>query len=270
MANDSESGGQNVYGQIIVKVFFSGYEEGCRQFEFDREELERAASDLGLDAPKNLGDIIYSFRHRAALPAEIAVTASEGREWVIEGAGRSRYRFRLAALNRVAPNESLYQIKIPDATPEIISMYAKGDEQALLAKVRYNRLVDIFLGVTAYSLQSHMRTTVPGVGQIEVDELYVGVCETGRQFIVPVQAKGGRDQIGATQVRQDLELCRHAFSNLTPRLMAVQFLREDVIAMFELAFQDDDLRVVNERHYVLVAGAEISADDLAEMETHAR
>lgn len=48
-------------------------------------------------------------------------------------------------------------IKTPDATPEIAAAYALSDEQALLAKVRYNRLLDIFLSVAAYSLQNHLR-----------------------------------------------------------------------------------------------------------------
>ena len=46
-------------------------------------------------------------------------------------------------------------IKIPDATPGIVQKYALADEQALLAKLRYNRLLDIFTGVTCYSLQNH-------------------------------------------------------------------------------------------------------------------
>ncbi len=66
-------------------------------------------------------------------------------------------------------------IKIPDATPEIVSAYALSDEQALLAKVRYNRLLDIFLGVATYSLQNHLRTTVTGLGQAEIDEIYVAI-----------------------------------------------------------------------------------------------
>lgn len=52
-----------------------------------------------------------------------------------------------------------------------------SDEQALLAKVRYSRLVDIFLGIAAYSLQNHLRTSVVGIGQIEMDELYVGIVQ---------------------------------------------------------------------------------------------
>jgi hypothetical protein len=75
---------------------------------------------------------------------------------VIEGSGRAKYEFRLVAINRITPNESLLTIKIPDATPEIIATNSLSDEQALLARVRSNRLVDIFLGITAYSLQNHL------------------------------------------------------------------------------------------------------------------
>ena len=72
----------------------------------------------------------------------------------------------------IVPREELLTIKVPDATPQIIGAYALGDEQVLLAKVRYNRLVDVFLGITAYSLQNHLRTTVKDMGQIEIDEIY--------------------------------------------------------------------------------------------------
>lgn len=48
-----------------------------------------------------------------------------------------------------------------------------SDEQALLARVRYNRLLDIFLGLATYSLQNHLRTSVTDIGQIEVDEICV-------------------------------------------------------------------------------------------------
>lgn len=257
----------NKYTKLIEEIFHNHYYDGCTQFEFRRDEIEQAAKKLKISLPKNIGDVLYSFRFRVPLPESIAVTEPEGLEWVIELSGRAIYKFRLSKINRVVPSELAYQIKIPDATPEIINMYAKGDEQALLAKVRYNRLIDIFLGVAAFSLQNHLRTTVPGIGQIEVDELYVGVRDTGQQFIIPVQAKGGSDQIAAPQVQQDLMLCRHAFSSLTPRLIAVQFMDTDIIAMFELVFQDDELRVVREKHYCLVPAGSITDDDLQTMAT---
>ncbi len=58
----------------------------------------------------------------------------------------------------------LSETKIPDSTPGIVMMYALSDEQALLARLRYNRLIDIFTAVTCYSLQNHLRTAVPNVG----------------------------------------------------------------------------------------------------------
>ncbi|MBY0229862.1 MAG: hypothetical protein K2W96_11325 [Gemmataceae bacterium] len=162
------------------------------------------------------------------------------------------------------PSEGRLQIKIPDALPQIVAKYTKEDEQALLATVRYNRLIDLFLRVTAYHLQGHLRTTVPGIGQIETDDLYVAVRNSGQQFIVPVQAKTGNDQIGIVQVKQDLALCQHAFPELTPRPVAVQFVKDaqgTVIVMFELVLVGEEVKVVDERHYRLVAASDISTDD---------
>lgn len=189
----------NRYQAIIELIFSRHYKAGVMAFEFTRDEFVDAALAMKLVLPKNIGDVLYSVRYRTELPQIIRDAAEPGREWIIEGAGRGRYRFRQVALNRIVPRGDLVSIKIPDATPEIIGAYALGDEQALLAKVRYNRLIDVFLGITSYSLQNHLRTTVAGVGQIEIDEIYVGVDRHGRQFVVPVQAKGGSDQHGVVQ-----------------------------------------------------------------------
>lgn len=168
----------------------------------------------------------------------------------------------MASTSRIQPNPALWAIKIPDSTPEIVTRYALGDEQALLAKVRYNRLVDIFLSVTAYPLQSHLRTTVRDVGQIEIDELYVAVDSSGTQFVVPVQAKGGTDQIGVVQTAQDLLFCAERFPALVARAVAAQFASNDVIAMFELLAEDGEVRVKREHHYSLVPSADITDEDL--------
>jgi acyl transferase domain-containing protein len=154
-------------------------------------------------------------------------------------------------------------VKIPDSTPEIIRASALGDEQALLALVRYNRLIDVFLGLTAYSLQNHLRTTAPGIGQAEVDEVYVAVDRHGAQYVLPVQAKGGNDQIGVVQAEQDIAVCHEKFSGFTPRPIAAQFMADGVIALFELTVQEDEIRVVREAHYRLVPHSEITDADRA-------
>lgn len=253
---------QNRYQAIISRIFSNHYSSGISEFEFARDEIVPIALDLGIDLPKNLGDVIYAVRYRTELPQEVLDTAAGDLEWIIEGAGRARYRFRLVRLNRITPREELLTIKVPDATPEIITAYALSDEQALLAKVRYNRLIDIFLGITAYSLQNHLRTTVCGVGQIEIDEIYVGIDRHGRQFVVPVQAKGGNDKHAIVQTQQDIACCVEKFPDLICRAVSVQFMSEDRIAIFELTEQDGEIRVVDEKHYKLVPASFISPEDL--------
>lgn len=250
------------YASLIRYIFKRHYRKGATHVDFERSDLEDAAEALRIKLPKNIGDVIYYVRYRTALPAEVIATQPEGMEWVIEGSGKARYRFRLTRANRIVPNEALVTIKVPNSTPEIISAYALSDEQALLAKVRYNRLIDIFLGIAAYSLQNHLRTTVKEIGQIEIDEMYVGVDSQGRQYIVPVQAKGGKDQLSVVQTKQDIAYCTVRFPSLICRAISAKFMANDLIAMFELALERDEIKVVEEKHYRLVPSEGITYDDL--------
>jgi len=247
----------NRYSALIEKIFFDHYGIGSTALEFERDELSRAAADLGIALPKNLGDVLYSFRFRQAMPARILETQPKGSEWLIEAVGRAKYRFILRKANRIVPNSSLSRIRIPDSTPEIIAEYALDDEQALLAKVRYNRLIDIFLGLTTYSLQNHLRTSVKGVGQIEIDELYIGLDKYGCHYVIPVQAKGGSDQISIVQTKQDIDCCKEKYPGLRCRPISAQFISSDQIALFELTIEGDEIRVVEERHYKLAPASEI-------------
>ena len=252
----------NRYAQLIETIFTQKYRKGAREVAFQRTDLVKTASALGIQLPKNLGDVVYSIRYRTPMPTKVLSTQPNGMEWVIEGIGRSRYVFKLVKINRVVPNPSLVIIKIPDSTPEIISAYALSDEQALLAKVRYNRMVDVFLGIATYSLQNHLRTTVQGIGQIEIDEIYVGLDSRGRQYVLPVQAKGGNDQLSVVQAKQDIACCAEKFPGLICRPISAQFMAEDLIAMFELTQEDGEVRVVDEKHYRLVPSDQISPSDL--------
>jgi hypothetical protein len=255
-------GPQNRYHALVEKIFFDRYKIGLIEMPWAREDLEFAAQNLGIKLPKNLGDVVYSIRYRNPMPQAILLTQPAGMEWVIGSLGRALYSFRLVPINRIRPREDMVAIKIPDATPEIIRAYALSDEQALLAKVRYNRLIDIFLELVAYSLQNHLRTTVKGIGQIEIDEIYVGVDKRGRQFIVPVQAKGGNDQLSVIQTEQDIRCCAEKYPSLIARAVSAQFIEDDLIALFELSVEDGRVKVVEERHYRLMPANQISPKDL--------
>lgn len=176
------------------------------------------------------------------LPGKVIATQPEGLEWIIEGAGKAKYRFRLVKITRIVPNENMVAIGIPDATREFIRAYALDDEQALLAIVCYNRLIDTFLGLTTHSLQNHLRTTVKGVGQIEIDELYIGLDKYGCHYAIPVQAKGGKDQIGVVQTGQDISVAAEKFPDMRCRPVAAQFMNDGVVALFELTLDDGQVK----------------------------
>lgn len=242
----------SAYEQIISHIWDAHFRDGMTEFEFVRREIIQAKEIFAPELDLNPGDVPYSYRYRRALPARILATQPQGLQWIIEGAGRARYRFRLVPANRIVPNPTLATITIPDATPELIRAYALDDEQALLAIIRYNRLIDTFLGLTTYSLQNHLRTTVKGIGQIEIDELYVGLDKRGCHYLIPVQAKGGRDQISVVQTTQDIRFVEQRFPGLLCRAISAQFMEAGIVALFELTLQDSQVRVVEERHFKLV------------------
>lgn len=59
------------YGDIIVSIFQEKYKSGDDEVPFSRDDLITHAAKLKIKPPKNLGDIVYSFRYRADLPETI-------------------------------------------------------------------------------------------------------------------------------------------------------------------------------------------------------
>ena len=70
---------------------------------FERDDIVRAAKRLKIKLPKNLGDILYSFRYRGALPESVTAKAPAGEHWIIRPAGRSRYCFALTRQPSIVP-----------------------------------------------------------------------------------------------------------------------------------------------------------------------
>ena len=261
--------GTNRYTQILEEIFFDHYTTGATALAFTRQEIEHVAVRLGIPLPKNLGDVLYSFRYRQIWPARILAMAPANTQWIILPEGRAQYRFVAvpSALATVLPNPLIVPIKVPDTTPGLITRYALGDEQALLARLRYNRLIDIFTSLTCYSLQNHLRATVKDMGQVETDEIYVGLDQRGAHYVIPVQAKGGTDKLSIVQILQDIELCKEKFPNLICRPVAAQFLPNQTLALF--AFTPTDQNVVGvglatEKHYRLVAPTDMTQTELAQ------
>ena len=81
--------------------------------------------------------------------------------------------------------------------------------------------------------------------------------------MLPVQAKGGSDQLSVVQTKQDIACCIEKFPNLFCRAISTQFIMHDLIAMFELTEEEGEIKVVEEKHYKLVPSDQISPADLA-------
>lgn len=252
----------NRYQKVIELLFHEKHVPGTTVLELRREDLTDACVRLRIPVPRNLGDIIYTFRYRQSLPESILQLAPGGRTWIIMPAGSGVYRFEAVLNATIEPSPNRSIIKLQDATPGIIAANSQSDEQALLARLRYNRIIDTFLKITCHSLQNHLRTTVRGMGQIETDEIYLGVDRNGAQYVVPVQAKGGRDHHSAVQIRQDFALCQEKFPTFLCRPVGAQFMPNDTIALLEFQLQDSEIVVSNERHYRLVPAGSISPEEL--------
>lgn len=253
----------NRYARIVEKIFFRSYRKGITEVVFERDDIIHAAEELGIKRLKNIGDLIYSFRYRVPLPESVTKEAPKGKEWIIRPRGRAKYAFVAAGLTNILPTPSLAETKVPDATPGMIVKYALDDEQGLLAKLRYNRLIDIFTGITCYSLQNHLRTTAPHIGQVETDELYVGLDRKGIHYIIPIQAKAGKDRLSIVQIEQDEAMCQDKFPDLICRPVAAQFMSDETIALFEFEWDKEQLVISAEKHYRLVPPDQMTTEDLA-------
>jgi hypothetical protein len=262
------------YDRVISHVFHENHVDGDMRVSFRREELADACNFLNISRIRNLGDIPYTYRFRRELPSDIASTAQTGYEWIITGVGVGCYEFRLASPAKLSAGSNRLRVKIPDATPEIVKKYAPGtDEQALLTKVRYNRIIDIFTGLTCYSIQNHLRTTVSSLGQIEIDEIYLGVNKQGVHYVLPCQAKSPGDMFGIVQVMQDIAFCKDRYPMAICKPIALQFLSEYDLAVLELSVSEENeiysMSIVDERHYKLSGRDDITNADLSSYSSYA-
>jgi len=149
------------YDQIIGELFKRLYKPNETKLSFTKKHIEQVIRDLGLEI-RNVPDIAYTYRTgRSPLPAEILKHG----HWAIDGAGKGKYVFvKLSRSPYFDLPADIEKTPILDATPQVVLKYQGDDEQAMLSRIRYNRLVDTFVNLTAYQLQGHFRTTVQNLG----------------------------------------------------------------------------------------------------------
>ena len=133
------------------------------------QEYGLVASPLDI---KNIPDIIYTYRARANLPAEILAHGN----FAVIGRGKGLYAFvSIPIPNRFVLPGSMKVVPLANQIPQWVRPYMQNDEQGMLTMLQVNNLVAVHLGLqSAFRLQSHLRCGVPSYGQVEVDKLYIG------------------------------------------------------------------------------------------------
>ncbi len=241
------------YDEVVLEVFLCHYQKGATYLKFRKDELTEACRKHGITV-RNIPDIIYTYRARRILPARILATG----HWAIEPAGRGAYAFRLLRNppHFEIPFEDYAPVEIYNALPEVVEGLLRQDEQSLLTRILYNRLVDIFTGLTCFHIQNHYRSFVAGMGEVELDALYVGVNKTGTLFVLPIEAKSQAESemIGRIQVSQMAKLVRQDFPELCRRILAAKALADGTIAMVEFDDHEepDDFGIISVGRFCLI------------------
>lgn len=223
-----------VYVPILKEIFVEKYREGDNAIDFTLDDIRAAALKLGITI-RNPADLAYRMRSRTLLPAEILELGF----YVLRPTGRGSYRLERATstiveLPETEPIEALDLTPLPvrRLLPEILRDI---DEQALLTVINYCKLLDHFTGLNVYRLRSHMRKSVPGVGQAELDELDVGVALRDDEVpvVIPIEAKAVADPINRVQIATMVQFTGTYFPGHEVRPLAIKIDEDSLLHFLE-------------------------------------
>jgi hypothetical protein len=243
-----------VYVPILRAVFELKYQQGDTAVKFTLDDVRAAASELGITV-RNPADVIYRMRSRTVLPAEILSLGF----YVLRQTGRGSYRFEQATSTIIELPES-EPVEALDLTPLPVRRLLPEslrdvDEQALLTVISYCQLLDHFTGLRIYRLRSHVRKSVAGVGQAELDELDVGVALSDDEVpvVVPVEAKAVADPVNRVQIAAMVAFAGAYFPRHDVRPLAAKVDDEGLLHILEFnaTTEPADLQVLRSSCYRL-------------------
>lgn len=88
------------------------------------------------------------------------------------------------------------------------------------------------------------------MGQVEIDDLYIGIDSDGCGFVLPVEAKGesSKDQLGVVQITQMVKFARQAFPGLPVRPIGVKIMPDGSFLFLEFNDSEDSNLVATKRY----------------------
>lgn len=251
-----QSHGQNskVYVPILLCIFNKKYKEGDTVVAFSLDDIRQAASELNLQI-RNAGDLVYRMRSRTVLPKEILDKGF----YLLRQVRRGQYRLEVGTSTIVehTPDEIVSAL---DCTPLPVRRLlpenlADIDEQGLLTIVHYCQILSHFTGLQVFRFKSHVRKSVLEVGQVEVDEVDVGVAvdHTEKPIIFPIEAKAAPDALNWIQVAAQVRFAKQYFPEHLIRPIGIKVDYDSLIHVLEFTASLDasQLEVVRSTTYRL-------------------
>lgn len=259
-----QSHGRNskVYVPVILKLFQDRWRPGASTVVFSLDDVRTAVEAVRAvsenpDAisSRNPADVIYRMRSRTKLPEEILAKGFH----VLRAVGRGRYQFEKAS-------SGIMEVPVCDLTPAIDQTpmpvrrllpetMAEMDEQALLSVVGYCQLLDHFTGMKVYRLRSHVRKSVPGIGQAELDAIDVGIAsgDDDVPVVFPIEAKAVSDELNRVQIYNMIQYAAHYFPGLKVRPLALKVDYQSAVHLmeFNVAVRPGDLRIIRSASYAI-------------------
>ena len=253
-ASQSPGNLSKVYVPVITKIFMERFRQGASSIIFSLDDVRNACDALGVSS-RNPADVIYRMRSRTKLPAEILDRGFH----VLRCTGRGQYAFEKATSAIFEPPFTDPTIMV-DTTPMPVRrllpiLLADMDEQAVLTVASYCRVLDHFTGMTIYRLRSHVRKSVPGVGQAELDAVDVGIArsEDDIPVIFPIEAKALADALNRVQVFNMVQYAAHYYPELKVRPLAIKVDEASVLHVveFNIPKKKSELRIIKAASYII-------------------
>lgn len=245
MARSLQSHGKRsrIYVPVLLYIFKQKYTPDVDAIEFTLADVIEACTQLGVTAA-NRPDLIYRMKSRTVIPEEIQSLGFR----VIRPIGRGKYVFEKAESTLIEFPESSVESLI-DQTPSAVRRLLGThlgliDEQGLLAIVRYNGLIGRFLKARVFHLKGHVRKSVAGVGQAEVDDVHIALPLDADEpiTIVPVEAKAKDEPVNRAQIAMQIMYAREAFPGYPIRPLTIKLFPDGEILFMEFA---DEIQTAN-------------------------
>jgi len=241
-----------VYVPIILDIFHAKHTKGAKRVAFTLDDIRDSARRLKITV-RNPADVVYRMRARTRLPEEILRLGFH----IMRQTGRGRYRLELAASTIIPVPEGPVTDAI-DTTPLPVrrllpEVLAEIDEQGLLSIVNYCQILDHFTGLKVYRLRSHVRKSVVGVGQAEVDEVDVGVAmgEDEIPVVFPIEAKAADEAVNRVQIASQVTFAKQYFPSHQIRPISIKVDYDSVVHFleFNVTTEPSEVEVVRSARY---------------------